>query len=159
MNYYLEVFKKYTVFSGRARRSEYWYFTLFNFIVSIILAVISGIVGDKYSLLGIVYALVVFIPGIAVSVRRLHDVGKSGWMLLISLIPFVGAIWLLVLMCTDGDIGDNEYGPNPKMVLPPIMPTEQSVPIITEQTVSNPIITPTENTISQPVSSETQPGL
>jgi uncharacterized membrane protein YhaH (DUF805 family) len=156
MNYYLEVFKKYAVFSGRARRSEYWYFTLFNFIVSIILAIISSIAGDKNGLIGIAYALVVFIPGIALSVRRLHDVNKSGWMLLILLIPFVGAIWLLVLMCTDGDMGDNEYGPNPK-ILPSFSPSEQPTSTTTAQ--PTPASTPIENTINQPVSSETPTSL
>jgi len=114
MNYYLSVLKKYAIFSGRSQRAEYWYFFLFNIIISIVLGIISTVVGDDSSILGILYSLAVLIPGIAVSVRRLHDVGKSGWMLLIGLIPLIGAIWLLVLMVTDSNPGDNKYGPNPK---------------------------------------------
>jgi uncharacterized membrane protein YhaH (DUF805 family) len=114
MNYYLSVLKKYAVFSGRSQRAEYWYFFLFNVIISIALAIISTVIGDDSSILRMLYGLAVLIPGIAVSVRRLHDVGKSGWMLLIGLIPLIGAIWLLVLMVTDSNPGDNKYGPNPK---------------------------------------------
>ena len=118
MNYYLTVLKKYAVFSGRSQRAEYWYFFLFNLIISMVLGIISGIIGavigDDLGIIIILYNLAIFIPSIAVGVRRLHDVGKSGWMLLISLIPLIGAIWLLVLMVTDSNPGDNKYGPNPK---------------------------------------------
>lgn len=115
-NYYLLALKKYAVFSGRSRRAEYWYFTLFIIIISIILTIVSLIVGDELGIIGMLYALAIIVPSLAVSVRRLHDIGKSGWMLLITLIPFIGAIWLLVLMVTDSDVGDNNYGPNPKLV-------------------------------------------
>lgn len=114
MNYYIDVLKKYATFSGRATRSEYWYFVLFNIIIGIILGVISGVIGDKYNILGNVYQLFVFIPSLAVLVRRLHDVNKSGWFIFIGLIPLVGAIWLLVLACTDSQSGSNQYGSNPK---------------------------------------------
>lgn len=120
MNYYKMVLSKYTVFSGRSQRAEYWYFVLFNFIISaalaIILNIIGGIIGSNISSLGALYSLAVLIPSIAVGVRRLHDVGKSGWMLLIVLIPIIGVIWLLVLLARDSDPGDNRYGPNPKVV-------------------------------------------
>jgi uncharacterized membrane protein YhaH (DUF805 family) len=114
MNYYLSVLKKYATFSGRSQRAEYWYFVLFNIIITIVLGIISAVIGDDSSILGILYSLAVLIPGIAVSVRRLHDVGKSGWMLLITLIPLIGAIWLFVLMVIDSNPSDNKYGPNPK---------------------------------------------
>lgn len=114
MNYYLAVLKKYAVFSGRARRAEYWYFFLFNIIISVALIIITAVIGDVFSILGLLYSLALLIPGLAVSVRRLHDVGKSGWMVLIGLIPLIGAIWLLVLMATDSNPGVNKYGPNPK---------------------------------------------
>lgn len=114
MNHYLSVLKKYAVFSGRSRRAEYWYFVLFNFIIMIVLGVIGAMAGNKFNFLGGVYGLAVLIPGIAVAVRRLHDTGKSGWMLLIALIPLIGPIWLLVLMATDSTPGDNKYGQNPK---------------------------------------------
>ena len=119
MNWYLEVLKKYAVFSGRARRKEYWYFFLFNFIVSIVLAVVDSMTGSfdaeaGIGLLGLVYALGVLIPGLAVSVRRLHDIGRSGWWLLIILLPLIGAIVLLVFMLLEGKSDTNQYGPNPK---------------------------------------------
>ncbi len=114
MNYYLSVFKKYAVFGGRAQRAEYWYFFLFNLIISIVLGIVSVLISDNKNIIGFVYALAVLIPELAVSIRRLHDVGKSGWMILINLIPLVGFIWYIVLMVTDSNSGDNEYGPNPK---------------------------------------------
>jgi uncharacterized membrane protein YhaH (DUF805 family) len=114
LSWYLMVLKKYAVFSGRARRKEYWIFTLFNIIFFIVTVILHNFFIDVgYDNLSILYNLAVLIPQLAVSVRRLHDVGKSGWMLLIALIPF-GAIWLLVLMVTDSTLGENKYGPNPK---------------------------------------------
>lgn len=119
MNWYLAVLKKYAVFSGRASRKEYWMFVLFNFIFGIVAMILDNVLqvaigGSGYGLLYTLYCLAVFIPSLAVSVRRLHDIGKSGWWLLISLIPIIGQIWLLILMLTDSDVGENEYGPNPK---------------------------------------------
>lgn len=119
MNWYLAVLKKYAMFSGRARRKEYWMFVLFNLIFAIVAVILDNVLGTAiegsgYGLIYIVYVLAVFLPGLAVAVRRLHDVGKSGWFLFIVLIPIIGAIWLLVLMCTDGNPGKNAYGPNPK---------------------------------------------
>lgn len=119
MNWYIKVLKQYADFSGRARRKEYWMFVLFNVIFAFTLGLIDGLMGaydsqTSYGVLGGLYTLAVLIPSLAVTVRRLHDVGKSGWMYFIILIPFIGAIWLLVLMLTDGNSGVNEYGPNPK---------------------------------------------
>ena len=119
MNWYLEVLKKYAVFSGRARRKEYWFFVLFNIIISIVLAVIDGVTGSfspeaGMGLLGGIYTLAVLIPGIAVSVRRLHDTERSGWWLLIALVPLIGAIVLLVFTAQDSKPGQNQYGANPK---------------------------------------------
>ncbi|HPT31155.1 MAG TPA: DUF805 domain-containing protein [Prolixibacteraceae bacterium] len=126
MNWYLQVLKKYADFSGRARRKEYWMFVLFNLIFIVAAGVLDNIFGTTFKISGygeaampygwlyMLYALFVLIPGLAVCVRRLHDVGKSGWMILIALIPLIGAIWLLVLYCTAGDAGENKYGPDPK---------------------------------------------
>ncbi|MDI9256266.1 DUF805 domain-containing protein [Flavobacterium sedimenticola] len=113
------VFENYANFNGRARRSEYWYFVLMNLIVLIVATVLDGALGLNFSPLpyGYLYAavaLATFIPGLAVAVRRLHDVGKSGWFYFIVLIPLVGAIWLLVLFFTEGQQGENQYGPDPK---------------------------------------------
>ena len=120
-NWYLKCLKQYADFSGRARRKEYWMFALFNmifFIVAMILDNVLGLtVGElPYGAFYFLYALAVLIPGLAVSVRRLHDVGKSGWMILISLIPIVGGIWSLVLMLTDSNPEENRFGANPKTV-------------------------------------------
>ncbi|HTH82996.1 MAG TPA: DUF805 domain-containing protein [Mucilaginibacter sp.] len=105
MNYYFKVLSNYAVFSGRARRSEYWYFVLFNLIIYIVLAVIGAAL--KFTILPTIYNLAVVIPSIAVGVRRMHDVGKSGWFILIP-------IYNLILACTDGQPGENEYGLDPK---------------------------------------------
>lgn len=118
-NWYLKCLKQYADFSGRARRKEYWMFTLFNIIFVIVAMILDNVLGLTvaelpYGLFYFLYALAVFIPGLAVSVRRLHDVGKSGWMILISLIPIIGGIWLLVLMLTDSSPSENQYGVNPK---------------------------------------------
>jgi len=114
MNYYLAVLKKYAVFSGRAGRAEFWYFTLFSIIISLVLSLASALVGDNSNILGLLYSLAILIPGIAVSVRRLHDTNRSGWWILISLIPLIGFIVLLVFLVQDSQPGQNQYGPNPK---------------------------------------------
>ncbi|GGT79803.1 MULTISPECIES: DUF805 domain-containing protein [Streptomyces] len=113
MNWYLDVLKKYAVFGGRARRKEFWMFTLFSVIISIVLSVIDGVLGMQ--LLSLIYSLAVLIPTLAVSVRRLHDTGRSGWWILIGLIPLVGAIILIVFYATEGNQSENAHGPNPKL--------------------------------------------
>lgn len=107
------VFTQYVGFSGRARRSEYWYFTLFYAIVDGVLTGL-GQASSAFSVIAGIFALAVLLPSIAVSIRRLHDIGKSGWWILISLIPVIGAIILIVFACKDSEPGDNAYGPNPK---------------------------------------------
>jgi uncharacterized membrane protein YhaH (DUF805 family) len=119
MNWYLTVLKKYAVFSGRARRKEYWMFVLFNMIFAAVAALLDNLLGMAienvgYGLLYILYMLAVLVPSLAVMIRRLHDIGKSGWWFFISFIPLIGSIWLLVLLVTDSQPGENQYGPNPK---------------------------------------------
>jgi uncharacterized membrane protein YhaH (DUF805 family) len=119
MNWYLAALKKYAQFSGRARRKEYWMFLLFNVIISIILAVIDNATGSfseaaGIGILGAIYDLAILIPSIAVSIRRLHDTDRSGWWLLIGLIPVIGAIVLIVFLVQDSKPGPNRFGPNPK---------------------------------------------
>ena len=121
MNWYLKVLKNFANFNGRARRKEYWMFTLFNLIFAVVAIILDSILGIGFEGIGygplyLIYSLVVFIPGLAVLVRRLHDVGKSGGMFFIVLIPLIGAIWLLVLILTESNPGENKYGPNPKEV-------------------------------------------
>ena len=108
MNYYLKVLQNYATFSGRARRSEYWYFALFNIIISIGFGFVCGLM--QVPQLANIYTLAILIPSISVGVRRMHDVGKSGWFLLIPIYNFI-------LACTDGVKGDNEYGADPKAEL------------------------------------------
>lgn len=118
MNWYFKALNNYANFSGRARRTEFWMFFLFNFIFGIIAGLLDRALGLSnafgYGTISILYSLAMFIPGLAVTVRRLHDVGKSGWMLLIILIPIIGWIWLFVLDVTDSNPGENQYGKNPK---------------------------------------------
>ena len=156
IEYYKKVvFENYANFNGRARRSEYWYYALMSIIISIILSLLDEVLGLKYGtksssgVLSSIYGLLVFIPGLAVSVRRLHDIGKSGWLIFViyavaivsvififisafasgfsessfgigMIIPILlilgAAIWLLVLFCTEGDEGENKYGPDPKII-------------------------------------------
>nr|MCR4606957.1 DUF805 domain-containing protein [Oscillospiraceae bacterium] len=109
-------FKKYATFSGRARRSEYWFWWLFATIVSGVVAWIEGT--DNYGLSSIV-GLAFLLPNLAVAVRRMHDVGKSGWYLLWNFLPIVGNIMYLVKLCSDSEPGTNMYGENPKGVYAP----------------------------------------
>jgi uncharacterized membrane protein YhaH (DUF805 family) len=116
MEWYLKVLKEhYADFEGRARRKEYWMFFLFNVIIGFVIGGLGALI--KLPIIGTLYSLAVLIPGIAVGVRRLHDIDKSGWWLLVSFIPIVGWIWLLVLLATDGTPGSNEYGVNPKEMI------------------------------------------
>lgn len=119
MNWYLKVLNQYADFSGRAGRKEYWMFTLINAIIAIIAMVIDNVLGMADETIGYgplygLYTLAMFIPALAVAVRRLHDIGKSGWMLLIAFLPFIGAIWLIVLLVKDSNSGENKYGSSPK---------------------------------------------
>jgi uncharacterized membrane protein YhaH (DUF805 family) len=119
LSWYLEALKKYAVFSGRSRRKEYWYFVLFNIIVSIVLAGIDALLGtfssaSNIGLLSGIYSLAVLIPTLAVTVRRLHDIDRSGWWILIALVPLIGTIVLLVFAVMEGTPGTNQYGLNPK---------------------------------------------
>jgi uncharacterized membrane protein YhaH (DUF805 family) len=147
MNWYLLALKKYATFSGRSRRQEYWMFFLFNLIFSIILAILDEVLGLKLTssginnsgVLGSIYSLALFLPGLAVAVRRLHDTNRSGWYLLLPIAPYVLiilgiilkggglvltligglavlglAILLIVWLATEGTSGENQYGPDPK---------------------------------------------
>jgi len=126
MEWYLKVMKEnYSNFSGRARRKEFWMFYLFYVIAIIVAMILDQALGLTWDMgygvqspYGWCYLLAVlfhFIPFLALHARRMHDVGKSGWFLLICLVPIVGSIWLLILWCTDGHVADNAYGSNPKI--------------------------------------------
>lgn len=110
------VLSQYVGFSGRARRSEYWWYVLFYVILAIVASIIDRAIGTDPGKVGIVSSLLglaLFLPSLAVSVRRLHDTSRSGWWVLLGLIPLVGAIILLVWYCQDSH-PDNQYGPSPK---------------------------------------------
>ena len=118
MNWYFEVWKKYASFGGRAGRQEYWYFVLFNILANILLGILAAIIGAKVGMsLWSLYSLAVAIPSLAVSVRRLHDNGRSGWWLLIAPIPGIGPIVLLVFMLQGSQEGENQYGSRPAAAL------------------------------------------
>jgi len=115
MNWYLQVLKKYADFNGRARRTEYWMFVLVNLLAYIVLGIAERIIHVPMILTAI-YSLAVLVPSLAVSVRRLHDTNRSGWWMLVALIPLIGAIVLLVFAVQEGQASQNQYGPNPKTV-------------------------------------------
>lgn len=124
MYWYLEVFRRYAEFSGRSRRKEYWMFALFNVLfvlgLAVVMAVLASIFGDTGIvfiipvIILIIYFAVVFIPALAVTVRRLHDTGKSGWFILLNFIPYVGGLILFIFTVLDSEPGENQWGPNPK---------------------------------------------
>jgi len=121
MDWFLGALRKYAVFEGRARRREYWFYVLFVVIISVVLAIVDRFTGTYSAaygtgLLGGLFSLAILIPSLAVGARRLHDTGRSGWWLLIGLIPLVGAIVLIVFFVIDSQPGTNAYGPNPKGV-------------------------------------------
>jgi uncharacterized membrane protein YhaH (DUF805 family) len=129
MDWFVLAWKKYAQFQGRSRRSEFWYFSLFHMLFAFVL-IIPGVlfvviganahnsvatgVGVVLYLAYFVFSLALLVPSVAVTVRRLHDTGRSGWWYFISFVPFAGLIVLLVFLCSDSQPGDNLYGPNPK---------------------------------------------
>lgn len=117
MNYYIECWKKYFVFSGRARRAEYWYFVLFNMLVSLGLVIVDAATGtldeNGNGLLSGIYYLAVLIPSLSVAVRRLHDVGRTGWWMLLVFLPVIGVLVILFWLVQPGSLEENEFGVNP----------------------------------------------
>ncbi|WBY16240.1 DUF805 domain-containing protein [Erythrobacteraceae bacterium WH01K] len=116
--------KRYAEFSGRSRRREYWMFVLFIIAVSVGIGIVEAIlglsatIGDAYGPISLLFLLAIFVPSLAVQVRRFHDQGRSGWFVLLNFVPFIGTLIVLVFMCLDGTDGPNEYGPDPKASLP-----------------------------------------
>ncbi|WP_328914026.1 MULTISPECIES: DUF805 domain-containing protein [unclassified Streptomyces] len=113
MRWYIEAFKKYAVFNGRARRKEFWMFALVEIVAIAALRIVETTAGT--SIPYVVYGVATFMPAVAVAVRRLHGVGKSGWSLLLGFIPVVGGIIVLVFLCTEGERGQNQHGLDPKL--------------------------------------------
>lgn len=127
--YFLEpIIRHYLDFNGRASRSQYWYFVLYYFLISLVLAFIDTLVINpmlgatpeqmaRGGILQMIFGLALFLPSLSIGVRRLHDIGKSGWWLLLSFIPIIGVLVLLFWFIQDSQPGSNEYGPNPKGVM------------------------------------------
>ena len=115
MNWYFEVLKKYAVFNGRAGRKEYWYFTLFNILFTLGFGLIDQLMGNfvanaGYGPLSAIYTLAIILPGVSVSVRRLHDTGRSGWWFMITIVPVIGLLMFLYFVLLDSDSDSNEFG-------------------------------------------------
>jgi len=125
MNWYLDAWKNYVNFQGRARRKAFWMFVLFNLIAIFALNFVEGAIGLRgegdYGILSGLYSLAVLLPALGLAVRRLHDTGRSGWWILIGLVPLIGGIILLVFYVLDSQPGTNQYGPNPKESAPPVV--------------------------------------
>lgn len=154
MNNYLAVLKKYADFSGRATRSEYWTFFLINFLISLVLSILEGMIKTKglFSTLSVIYSLAIITPGIAVGIRRMHDIGKSGWMLLVVFIPFIGPLWSIFLLAKAGDPAENEYGPVPSNVGGTTSPDTGQVnyvPTYEQQPMPTPDLTQTTTVTAQ----------
>ena len=121
MNYYLQAWKKFAVFNGRARRKEYWFFALFNALIFFVLGIVDGLTGGNpdadsgIAVLGGIFILAGVIPGISVTVRRLHDTDRTGWWCLIAFIPIVGHLVLFVFTLQDSTPGSNRFGASPKV--------------------------------------------
>lgn len=119
MDWYLKALKNYIGFGGRARRKEYWMFVLVNIILTFVLGVVDKLLGWQHTsgegVLTTLYGVLIFIPGWALQLRRLHDTDRSAWWLLLLLIPIVGWIVMLIFNCQDGTKGDNRFGPDPKL--------------------------------------------
>lgn len=124
MKYYLQALKNYSNFKGRARRKEYWMFTLIFTLILIFATIIDNLVGTTFEIAGfdlgygwvyLIVGLLNLLPSLCLIVRRLHDVGKSGWFYFIILIPVIGFIWIFILSIKEGDQGNNLYGPDPKV--------------------------------------------
>ena len=118
MSWYISVFRNYDDFSGRARRKEYWLFLLINMVIMCVAAILDYVVGThevtRFGVLGLLWLAAIAVPSWAVGVRRLHDSGRSGWWLLVSLVPFIGPLAIIVLILLPGTPGENEYGRNPR---------------------------------------------
>ena len=118
MDWYVDVIKKYAVFDGRANLKEYWFFVLFNVIITIVLGIIDRVIGTfsaeaQVGLFGTVYGLAIMLPSVAVGVRRLHDTDRSGWWLLLVFIPCIGVVVLILFLAQEGTSGQNRYGARP----------------------------------------------
>lgn len=113
MEWYKDAFIRFTDFQGRSQREAFWFFLLFHLLVAFALGFVDGLLGLG-GFLGFIYALIALVPSAALTVRRLHDMGRSGWFILLALLPGIGMVILLIMAAIDSEDGSNEWGPNPK---------------------------------------------
>ena len=114
LNFYVDALKKFITFTGRSRRKEFWFFWLINMVISWLISLITGSLGIVGLIFSGLFSLAILLPSLAVAIRRMHDIGKSGWWICINLIPLVGTIWYIVLAAKDSDAGSNQWGDYPK---------------------------------------------
>ncbi len=134
MHWYFDGLKQYAVFSGRARRKEYWFYQLFNCLFAGALLVVDAMTGTMRGKAGLgllsgLFVLATLLPSLGMWIRRLHDTNRSGWWILIGFIPLVGPIIMLVFTLQDSEPSANQYGPNPKAVLPAAMAVGGAFPV------------------------------
>ncbi len=122
MEWFKIALRKYAVFTGRARRKEYWFFVLFYLLIAIGLGFIDSVLGlgsEEFGLLSGLFGLAMVVPAFAVAIRRMHDTGRSGWWVLVNFIPLVGWLIFIWFATRDGEPGPNAYGPDPKTDVQP----------------------------------------
>ena len=114
MNFYVDAWKKFADFSGRSRRKEFWFFWLINMVISYVLSFITAKLGVVGSIVTGAFGLAILVPSLAVGIRRMHDIGKSGWWICVNIIPIIGTIWYIILAAKDSEVTSNNWGANPK---------------------------------------------
>jgi uncharacterized membrane protein YhaH (DUF805 family) len=134
MHWYFDGLKQYAVFSGRARRKEYWFYQLFNTLFVVALVVVDAMTGTMRGKAGLgllsgLFVLATLLPSLGMLVRRLHDTNRSGWWILIGFVPLVGPLIMLVFTLQDSEVSANQHGPNPKAVLPAAMAVGGAFPV------------------------------
>ena len=114
MNFYLDVWKKFADFGGRSRRKEFWLFWLINMAINFVLSFLTAKLGVVGTIITGIFGLAILVPSLAVAIRRMHDIGKSGWWICINFVPLIGTIWYIVLAAKDSEAGNNQWGAYPK---------------------------------------------
>ena len=114
MNFYVDAWKKFADFGGRSRRKEFWMFWLINMVINWVLTLLTAKLGIVGTIFTGVFGLAILVPSLAVAIRRMHDIGKSGWWICINFIPIIGTIWYIILAAKDSEVNSNQWGACPK---------------------------------------------